>query len=203
MQQYLIRLRLEHLLDQITDELTKLLPASSLPQAPSNEHAQLHAKLIGWEAALSYLNRDLWSARNLLEVERKRAAQIPREHRFSARQSIEDRSRDLDMFLRQTQHVLGQFWRLRNRVWGPTLPEIESLLHSLWENLIVEPREAIQKAQQLMDYARVSGTEVPKLLPGSSSTATPAFDVWAAVPLLLTLVRLGILAGYKKATPQH
>ncbi len=143
-------LRFERILGEVQKELSKLLPATSLPEPESFEHRELEKKLRSWQRQLELLDqqktRATSSARNAFQLEKASAQSFARVDRYRAIQSIESRQDNLRKIERESEVVRDRLNELINRVTNPTRAEKSERLVKQADDLaetIVETRTAV------------------------------------------------------------
>ena len=162
-----IYVQLSTLLGAIDRELTKLLPAASLPLAASSAHERLGQQLDQWEKQLEQLARILSSERHALNLQAQQISALPREARYSVRQSVTDRARNVDAALKYLASVRARLDALFDRIGRPTGPEILKALEKLTTGTFKEVELTQAATRELQSLtAKPSGQVLRSASPG-------------------------------------
>jgi hypothetical protein len=173
-----IYMQLTVMLNGIDRELTKLLSAESIPLAPSASHERLGEQLEQWTRQAGQLTRILSIERNAIELQSSRIPGLPREARYSVRQSVTDRNRNVEQAFKALAIVRGRLDMLFDRLGRPTGPEILKALEKLTTGAFkqVELTQAATRELQSLTMKLPGPT-----LRGASQTVAPDMLVSLAV----------------------
>lgn len=191
-----IYMQLATLLHAIDRELTKLLPAASLPLAASAAHESLGNQLGQWENQLEQLARILSSERHALSLQERQISALPRDARYTARQSVTDRTRNVDVALKDLALVRARLDALFDRFGRPTGTEILKALEKLTAGTFKEVKLTQAATRELQSLtAKPSGQVLRSPSPG---TAPDLLVSLAVVGRLLHILALRLLKRSKR-----
>jgi hypothetical protein len=171
------------MLNGIDQELTTLLPATSLGHSYESAYRKLEQRLNIWQRNIALIQRDLSSAKHRTQHELSNVHELPRNERYRARQSAESRLADIVLAQQAAGAVLQRLFFLLGRLGSPTWPEIINSVSEVIDNAQTSIEEASAAKKQLQSMIAVAKTPGPQVL-----TASPASS---QVDILLSLAVLG------------
>ncbi len=194
-----IYLQLAALLRAIDRELTGLLPSASLPLAGSSAYERLAGKLDQWERQLAQIARVLSSQLHALALQGQYVQQLPRASRYPARQSIGDRTQNIDAALKELAAVRARLDALFDRIGRPTGPEVVKAIEKLATTAFKEAELTRAATRELQSSITKSSGPV---LHGAAPAAGPDLLVSVAVVgRLMHILVLRYLARAGKGPP--